>query len=135
AALFAGNLAVAEREARDAALALAALPATAAMALSLLASVLLRSGSVPEALARARDAFAILESLGAVDEGESRIRLVYAEALAAAGENERFDQALASARAHLLARAAKISDPAWRERFLTTVPDNARTLALSVPAA
>ena len=37
----------------------------------------------------------------------------------------------ASAREHLLARAAKISDPVWRRRFLTAVPDNARTLALA----
>ena len=31
----------------------------------------------------------------------------------------------------LLARATRIKDPAWRERFLACVPDNARTLALS----
>jgi hypothetical protein len=29
-----------------------------------------------------------------------------------------------------LLRADKISDAAWRERFLTAVPDNARTLAV-----
>jgi hypothetical protein len=38
---------------------------------------------------------------------------------------------LAAAREHLLSRAAKISDPVWRERFLTQVPNNARTLALA----
>jgi hypothetical protein len=36
---------------------------------------------------------------------------------------------------NLLARAAKISDPVWRERFLTGVPDNSRTLALAPPVS
>jgi hypothetical protein len=37
--------------------------------------------------------------------------------------------AIAGARDSLLARAAKIADPAWRARFLRDVPTNARTLA------
>src|SRR5262249_18051627 len=40
---------------------------------------------------------------------------------------------IASARAHLLARAAKISDPTWRERFLTAGPPNARAPPPSGP--
>src|SRR6185436_9080772 len=50
------------------------------------------------------------------------------EALAAAGATDESEKALVSAREHLMSRAAKISDPKWRERFLTCVPDNARTL-------
>jgi hypothetical protein len=37
---------------------------------------------------------------------------------------------IAAARERLLERAGKISDPVWRERFLT-VPDNQKTLAMA----
>jgi hypothetical protein len=97
--------------------------------------VLLRQSRIAEALDSAREAFAILESLGSLEEGESRIRLVHAEALAAAGAHAGAAQAIASARARLLERAARIADPTWRERFLTEVSDNARTLALSEGSA
>ena len=63
------------------------------------------------------------------------MRLVHAEALRAAGLEAEFRAAIAEARSHLLARAAKISDPEWRRRFLGAVPDNARTLALADRAA
>jgi hypothetical protein len=59
---------------------------------------------------------------------------VYAEALSAAGKATDFAAAIAEARERLLARAAKISDPAWRERFLTAVAENDRTLALASSA-
>jgi eukaryotic-like serine/threonine-protein kinase len=52
-------------------------------------------------------------------------------ALAARGMHEGFAAAISQARDRLLAGAAKISDPRWRARFLTSVPDNARTLALA----
>ena len=53
------------------------------------------------------------------------------EALTAAGKGTEASGVLATARDQLLPRAAKISDTTWRERFLTQVPDNARTLALA----
>ncbi len=53
-------------------------------------------------------------------------------ALSWGGRGAEAREALAVARARLLARAARISDPVWRERFLTQVADNAATLALSV---
>jgi hypothetical protein len=40
-------------------------------------------------------------------------------------------RAIAEARDQLLARAAKIGDPVWRERFLASVGENAETLALA----
>jgi hypothetical protein len=52
-----------------------------------------------------------------------------AGALLAAGEPAA--EVLAGARAKLLARAARITDAAWRERFLAQVPDHARLLALA----
>ena len=35
------------------------------------------------------------------------------------------------ARERLVERASKISDPEWRRCFLSQIPENARTLALS----
>jgi tetratricopeptide (TPR) repeat protein len=130
-ALLCREPATAEREARAAAEALQVAPPVRAAAVAVLARALLTQGRAEEALPVARDAFATLESLGMVEEGESLVRLVHAEALSAAGLSDAFAAAIADARTHLLARAAKISDPAWRERFLTAVPDNARTLALA----
>ena len=57
------------------------------------------------------------------------VRLVHVEALLAVGDPSA-RAAARDARERLLARAARIADPAWRERFLTAVPDNAATLAL-----
>jgi tetratricopeptide (TPR) repeat protein len=130
-ALLSGDLATAEREARAASEALRVAPPARPAAVAVLARALLELGRPAEALPIAREAFEALESLGMIEEGESLVRLVYAEALQAAGPTEEFAAAVASARDHLLARAAKISDPGWRQRFLTAVPDNARTLALA----
>jgi hypothetical protein len=73
----------------------------------------------------------LLASLGGMEEGESLLRLAYAEALAATGALGAAWDALASARERLLARAALISDAQWRESFLAHVPENARTLQLA----
>jgi hypothetical protein len=129
-ALLAGDLEVAEQKARAAASALAVAPPMKATATAVLARVLVRRGFVAEGLWAARDAFATLEALGALEEGESLVRLVHAEALEAAGERAEFARAIAAARDRLLERASKITDAAWREQFLTAVPDNARTLSM-----
>ena len=136
-AVLAGDFAAAEREAGLAAEALRAAPPLRAGALSVLARALLAQGRAAEALEVAREAFSQLETLGSIEEGESMVRLVYAEALAAQGaqgaqgaESPGALVAAVSARDRLLTRAARISDPAWRERFLQHVPENARTLAL-----
>jgi tetratricopeptide (TPR) repeat protein len=130
-ALLSGDPTVAEREARAASEALRVAPPLRAAAVAVLARVLLALGRPADALPVAREAFETLESLGMIEEGESLVRLVYAEALEAAGLADEFATAIAGAREHLLARAAKISDPEWRGRFLTAVPENARTLALA----
>jgi tetratricopeptide (TPR) repeat protein len=128
--LFAGDLDLAEQKARAAVAKLDVAPPTQATAMAVLSRVLLRRGRVEEALREARLSFATLEVLGALEEGESLVRLVLAEALEAAGERSELVQAIGSARDRLLTRAAKISDEAWRDQFLTAVPDNARTLAM-----
>jgi tetratricopeptide (TPR) repeat protein len=132
-ALLAGDLAPAENEARAAADLLKAAPPLRAAAVAVLSRILLASGRAAEALETAREAYAQLEALGSLEEGEATVRLAYAEALSAAGQTTEAAGVLVAAREHLLARAAKISDATWRGRFLTQVPDNARTLELVPP--
>jgi tetratricopeptide (TPR) repeat protein len=132
--ILCGDLSAAERESRTAVDLLVATPPLRAGALAVLARALLGQGRSTEALEAAREASALLESLGTIEEGESLVRLVYAEALAADGKEADFVVAITAARDHLLARAAKISDPVWRARFLTGVPDNAQTITLAPPA-
>jgi hypothetical protein len=120
----------AEREAAAAAELLLVAPPLRASALAVQARAALRQNRPAEAADLARSALALLEELGAIEEGEALVRLVHAEALAALGDHAASKRAASEARDRLLARAARITDPAWRERFLTEVPDNAGTLAL-----
>lgn len=96
-----------------------------------LAAILLSRGEVARALAESQEAMAELAELGAVEEGESLVRLVHAEALDAAGEALEARTAIQSAHARLLERAEAIRDPDWRASFLRQVPENARTVALA----
>jgi tetratricopeptide (TPR) repeat protein len=99
--------------------------------LSNLARVVLAAGRADEALVLARDAHRGLDELGAIEEGESLVRLMVAEALAATGDRAAAREAAAAARDRLLARAARITDPAWRDSFLYRIAENARTLDLA----
>lgn len=65
-----------------------------------------------------------------MEAGEAGIALALAEALHAMGDERDAAATLAEFEARLLARADRIRDPAVRERFLTRVPENARTLEL-----
>ena len=73
----------------------------------------------------------LLGGLPRIDEGEAYIRLAYAEALRAAGDGESARAAIQDAWTRLSARAKKIADERVRERFLTKVPENARTAELA----
>jgi ATP/maltotriose-dependent transcriptional regulator MalT len=130
-ALFAGDLVHAEREVRRAIELLTVAPPLRAAGLALLARVLLELGRPAEALPFACEAHTTLESLGGLEEGEALVRLVYAEAIQASGDRREFTLAAIAASERLLARADKISDPSWRDRFLSAVPDHARTLELA----
>ncbi len=123
-----GDLAGAAREAAAAVELLAVAPPLKANALAVLAFVRLEQGNAVEALAAAKEAMGLLESLGGLEEGESFLRLVHAEALFASGDVNAACRAIEAARTRLLDRAAKLSDPVARERFLHTVSENARTL-------
>ncbi len=129
--LFSGNLDTALTESRAAAEAASGTPGPRAVALAVFAQVQLARGLAGEAHEAAREAHAVLEALGALDDGEALVRLAYAQALLSLGEEHRAAAVVAEARDRLLERAAKIGDPSWRQRFLTEVPDNALTLELA----
>jgi eukaryotic-like serine/threonine-protein kinase len=130
--LRAGDLDGAEREARLAVESARALPPSHAEALGTLARVLLaRGGRDGEALAVARQGMQILETLGSLDEGEPLLRLVHARALHATGEVEEARTAIGASCRILFARAARITDPAWRASYLERVAENEETLELA----
>lgn len=129
--LSAGDLTAAELEARAAIESLAGVPPLRAGALAVHARVLLARGNAAEALGVAREAYALLESLGTIEEGEALVRLVYAEALEANGDAEGFARVIATARDQVLAKAERIGRAEERERFLQDIADNARTLELA----
>ena len=106
------------------------MPPARSYSLAVLAEVLIACGNIGEALTRAREAHAILEQLGAIDEGEGYVRLIYALALRASGAEEEAVAAIATARARLQRIAGLISDPALRASFLERVPENVLTLSL-----
>jgi tetratricopeptide (TPR) repeat protein len=128
ASSLAADLDEAERQARLGIAAAAHAPMIA-YGRAVLARVLLAQDRSAEALASAQEARSVLDRLGELEVGESLVRLVHAETLFAVGDRRGALGAILTARDVLLARAAKITDPAWRESFLRRVPDNAATLA------
>ncbi len=125
-----GNLLRAELHARAAVGAQENNPPIRAEALSTLASILLADGRAGEALEAALAARSLLDALGGVEDGETLIRLVHAQALAASGDAAAAKMALRDAKARLLSRAARIRDEALRKLFLEQEPDNRKTLEL-----
>ncbi len=125
------DLRAAEREARLAVNVLVINPPVRATALAMLAHVLLRRQRIEEALAVATEAKQVLDSLGGISEGESQVRLSYAETLDANGRFSESRAAIHSARDRLMDRAIRIENEAWRAAFLERVPANARTMALA----
>jgi len=129
--LLAGDLDAATREAKSAVKTLSVAPPAMAHALAVSAQVELARGETGNALDDALEADRLLQQIGALDEGESVVRLVHAEALYASGRIEEAHLAIVAARDRLLERAAKIRDESLRRSFLEQVPENARTLTLA----
>jgi eukaryotic-like serine/threonine-protein kinase len=100
-----------------------------ASGLAILSTIELERGNAARALDAATLAMEYLHEVGAVTEGESIIRLCYAEALEATGRVDEAVTAFAEARENLLERASRIRNPQWRRSFLDRVRENARTLA------
>ncbi|WP_434046759.1 MULTISPECIES: protein kinase domain-containing protein [Sorangium] len=131
----AGDLDRAEAVARRGCGLLADVPPLIPCATGVLAGVLLAAGRAAEALEvanRAAELAApIIAAQGHLEEGESQIDLVRAEALEACGAHGEARVAIATARERLLDRTSRIANPAWRAGFLENVPEHARTLALA----
>jgi tetratricopeptide (TPR) repeat protein len=125
---LAGKLDEAEQEALGAEETVASIQGLRAYALAVLAFVRLARGG--DALSPARDAMRVLDESGGVEEGESLMRLVHAEALRQSGDEAAANAAIRAARQRLDERSGKIADPVWRASFRERVPENARTLEL-----
>lgn len=127
-----GDLGRAEASAREALERLSVLPLEQVAATATLAAVHLDAGRAGEALSASRVAMARYRALGACGffRGQ-KLRLVHAESLAAAGEEEPARAAIREARDHLLKQAGAIVDIDYRRSFLENVPENARTIELS----
>ncbi len=130
-ALETGALDEAEAEVARALALLVETPPVRAFGLAVLAHVHLARGRVAEACATAAESSALLDELGAMEQGEAFVRLAAVEALRAGGDLEGARSAAAIARARLLERGAIMTDPALRESFFTRVPENARTFELA----
>jgi serine/threonine protein kinase/tetratricopeptide (TPR) repeat protein len=129
--LASGDLTGAVREARAAIeMTLPSAPQRA-FALATLARAQLACERPLAALEAAEQAMDLLVALGGIEEGESLVRLVFAEAKKATGDEEGAVAAIAAARERLQARALLIKDAAFRQSFLREVPENARTLRLA----
>jgi tetratricopeptide (TPR) repeat protein len=124
-----GGLEEAENTIRAAIPAVVSVPPMYAAGLSALALVQLDRRDARGASASATEAMRLFRQVGGVLEGESMIRLVYAEALAATGDLAGARVAIADARNALVGRADAIKNPVWRRGFLERVRENVRTLA------
>jgi len=97
-----------------------------------LSTLRLAQGRAGEALAIAEDAVARCATMGGCGMFRGAfVRLAHTEALHATGANDKARHAIAEARTRLLRIADRIHDPAYRQSFLDSVPENARTLALA----
>jgi tetratricopeptide (TPR) repeat protein len=128
---LAKNYSAAEQHARDAMEMLADNPTLLPFARALLARAFHGQGRIVEALSCARDAYAQLEALGQVQDGESTIRLAFAECLVASPDLVTAKQVIEKAIAWLRSRASSIDIPDWRRSFLTRIPEHARILELA----
>ncbi|WP_437769546.1 protein kinase [Sorangium sp. So ce281] len=107
-------------------------PFLGAVHLSLFAEIRLRQGRTEEACAMAGEALALQRQAGTVFLlRQEVIPALYAEALHAKGDAEAARAVVREERGALLARAARIEEPAFRRSFLENVSANARTLTLA----
>jgi hypothetical protein len=95
-----------------------------------LATAQLRSGDPAAALASALIAVELIAAHGTPEEGEAGVRIIYAEALHAAGRLDEARHAIELAASRLESAAAKISRPEHRATYLA-IDEHQRTLALA----
>jgi serine/threonine protein kinase/tetratricopeptide (TPR) repeat protein len=125
-----GDAAGAARDAQLAADTLAHTPPSHALALAVQSHAQLALGDAVHALASARQAYAILESLGGLDEGEMLVRLGLAAALEASGKLDEARAVASVGAARLATLAGKLPDE-LRTDYLERVAENAALRRLS----
>ncbi|MCA9657703.1 MAG: serine/threonine-protein kinase PknK, partial [Myxococcales bacterium] len=130
ALLHAGRLDEALSRADDAVEQLEGEVASWVIALATRAQVHLHRGERDTAAVDAKRAVEGLAGLDRVQEGESLIRLTWAEALAAVGDKVGARAAISAARRSVEERAAKISEGRLRESFWG-LPEHAKIASLS----
>jgi tetratricopeptide (TPR) repeat protein len=130
-ALLAGDSEAAVDHARRALVVAHAPTPARAMVLAALSHAVLAQGNRDEALRAATEATELMRLLGALHEGEERVRLAHLEALLAVGRTGEARRACAEAHERLLERARHIRRDDWRMSFLHAVPENARILQLA----
>jgi tetratricopeptide (TPR) repeat protein len=106
-------------------------PASVCLAHATRARIRLAASDVERALEDATVAIEGLQGLDQVLEGESLIRLTWAETLAAVGRADEALVAIVEARRNLEERAASVDDEELRGSFLSEVPENARIMRLA----
>jgi hypothetical protein len=126
----AGELEAARSEADRACAMLAEFPQLRAGALAVRAQAELEL-EAEDPLSTAAEAYAVLRTTGAVDEGEMMIHLVYARSLEHAQHGDELRSVLAEARTSLLRKADGLKDGRLRTSFLVRVPEHAQLLALA----
>jgi tetratricopeptide (TPR) repeat protein len=127
----AGELARAEKRAREACELLASLPPFIPLAQWMVGTLVLLQGRVGEAREVATRALRHPEALGGRGVAQVGLLQVLADACFAEGDTEEGDKALRQALRCMRSRAAEITDETVRERYLRQVPENARVLELA----
>jgi serine/threonine protein kinase/tetratricopeptide (TPR) repeat protein len=129
-----GRVAEALVEAERAVLTLEPFAPRKANALGMLAQARLQLGRLQGpagALAAAEQGMRLLHSLGSITEGETRLRLAWAECLFHAGDRAHAQTAIRTAYERLMLKANSIDDVQMRLGFLRNPPYNYRTLLLA----
>jgi tetratricopeptide (TPR) repeat protein len=126
-----GALDEAERQARAAVDLCASVPLRKLWVRVLLVRSLIHLNRVAEAQALAAELPVEIERLGGAGYVEIDARLATVEAYEAAGDREAAKAALREALQKLRLGADSIPEPAWRERYLEGVTENARVLTLA----
>ena len=129
-ALYRGDPAKAEADARVALAALVILLPYRFAAYTTLVRALLSLGRLDAARATAEEALSLLLRLGGTGFTEVELRLCASEAFFAAGDRERAQAELAQTLRQVRLRADKIYDPAWKQSYLLGSPACARALEL-----
>ncbi|MEZ4295849.1 MAG: serine/threonine-protein kinase [Polyangiaceae bacterium] len=129
--LASGDLTGALREAKAAVELTAAHAPARVLALGILSRAQLAHDRPMAALEAAEQAIDLLHTTFGVEQGESLVRLAFAEARHHTGDHDGARDAIDAARRRLASRARRLEDPAHRDTFLRAVAENAETLRLA----